>query len=93
MEVSIVKLICIIILSALIGGAIVFAIAWYLIERIQKAHEKQIRELTEKTNAKYQALNNSWAQLCEWINAFWAGYEGKDLYAKRDDRDSGRNDN
>lgn len=93
MEISIVKLICIVILSALIGGTIVFAICYFILERMQKAHEKQIRELTEKANAEYQELNNSWAQRCEWINELWAGHDNKDLYAKRDNGDSGRNDN
>lgn len=79
MEISIVKLICIIILSALIGGAIVFAICYFILEHMQKAHEKQIRELTEKANAEYQELNNSWAQRCEWINELWAGHDEKDL--------------
>lgn len=93
MEELIVKLICLAIISALTGGTIVFAICCLILERIQKAHEEEIRELTEKANAEYQELNNSWAQHCEGINAFWAEYEEKDLYAKRDDGDSGRNDN
>ena len=104
MEVSIVKLICIIILSALIGGVIVFAIAWYLIERIQKAHEKEVRELLEKHRIEvaehadhflkmYEDLNERWAKHCNKINELWAERRENDLHAEGDDRDNRGNDN